>query len=169
MCWRWSRCSDAFASATIWQALAHGWSVEHLFGYGADDEQQVANFGIYTAIGLGMVREVLLVEKHIAVLRWANADVEDLQEKVSFRYDRRLMDKAAMVVWLKTRGWTQGLGGLLRVRCSTCSASSTVNQRRLRVSDAEVLSPWRLTLWLLPWSATGSSPTRCIRQGGNCR
>ena len=90
----------AFASATIWQVLADGWSIEHLFGYGADDEQQVASFGIYTAIGLGMVREVL-VEKHIAVVRRANADVEDLQEKVSFRYDRRLMDKAAMVVWWK--------------------------------------------------------------------
>ena len=90
----------AFACATIWQVLLDGWSIEHLFGYDADDEQQVASFGIYTAIGLGMVREVL-VEKHIAVLRRANAESRTCKKKVSFRYDRRLMDKAAVVVWWK--------------------------------------------------------------------
>jgi hypothetical protein len=35
------------------------------------------------------------------VLRWANAAVEDMQDKVSFRYDRRLTDKSEMVVWWK--------------------------------------------------------------------
>ena len=63
----------AFASAVIWQALADGWSIEHLFGYATDDDQQAANFGVFTAIGLGMMSEVLLVERWIAVLRWANA------------------------------------------------------------------------------------------------
>jgi hypothetical protein len=91
----------AFASAIIWQALADGWSIEDLFGYAADDNQRAANFGIFTAIGLGMVSEVLLLEQHIAVLRWANAQAEDLGERVSFRYDRRLMGKPSMVVWWK--------------------------------------------------------------------
>jgi hypothetical protein len=91
----------AFASAVIWQALADGWSIEHLFGYAADDDRQAANFGVFTAIGLGMVSEVLLVERWIAVLRWANAHAEDLGERVSFRYDRRLMGKPSMVVWWK--------------------------------------------------------------------
>lgn len=91
----------AFASAAIWQALAHGWSIEHLFGYHADDEHELASFGIFTAVGLGMVSEVLLIEQHIAVLRWANAHVEDLGERVSFCYDRRLMDETEMVVWWK--------------------------------------------------------------------
>ncbi len=39
-----------------------------------------------------------LVMATIAVLRWGNAAVEDLREKVSFRYDR-LTDPAQMTVW----------------------------------------------------------------------
>lgn len=100
----------AFASATIWQALADGWSIEHLFGYAADDDQQAANFGVFTAIGLGMVSEVLLVERWIAVLRWANTHFEDLGEKASFRYDRRIMDDRAMVVWWRHRRLDPGPG-----------------------------------------------------------
>jgi hypothetical protein len=101
---------QAFATATIWQALADGWSIEHLFGYHADDEHEVASFGIYTAIGLGMASEVLLVERDIAILRWANAHVEDLGERVSFRYSRKLMDPAGMVVWWKHRRLDPGPG-----------------------------------------------------------
>ena len=94
----------AFESATIWQALADGWSIEHLFGYGADDAQEVASFGIYTGIGLGMFRELLLVEGNLAILKWAHPG------EASFRYDRRVMEGKAMVPWWRHRRLDPGPG-----------------------------------------------------------
>ena len=43
-------------------ALGDGWTIEELFGYGADDVTETADFGVVTGIGLGMFGEILLVE-----------------------------------------------------------------------------------------------------------
>jgi hypothetical protein len=93
---------EAFASAWIWQALGDGWSVVDLFGYAADDATGHADFGVVTGIGLDMFGEILLVEANLAILKWAHPSVgAELKPegKVSFRYDRRIMNGKAMVPW----------------------------------------------------------------------
>ncbi len=109
---------EAFASAWIWQALGDGWKIEDVFGYAADDATETADFGVVTGIGLGMFGEILLVEGNLAILKWAYSNVvagiepEAIKEKVSFRYDRRLMDKPSMVVWWKHPRLDPGRGRL---------------------------------------------------------
>ena len=108
----------AFGSAWIWQALGDGWTIVELFGYGADDVTETADFGVVTGLGLGMFGEILLVEGNLAILKWAPSSVvaeiepQDIKERVSFRYDRRLMDKPSMVVWWKHPRLDPGRGRL---------------------------------------------------------
>jgi hypothetical protein len=104
----------AFGSAWIWQALGDGWTIVDLFGYGADDATRTADFGVVTGIGLGMFGEILLVEGNLAILIWAHpsvvAEIEPPAAKVSFRYDRRIMDGKAMIVWWRHRRLDPGPG-----------------------------------------------------------
>jgi hypothetical protein len=104
----------AFGSAWIWQALGDGWTIAELFGYGADDVTETADFGVVTGIGLGMFVEILLVEGNLAILKWAHpsvvAEFEPPAGKVSFRYDRRAMDGKAMIVWWRHRRPDPGPG-----------------------------------------------------------
>jgi hypothetical protein len=106
----------AFGSAWIWQALGDGWTIVDLFGYGADDATRTADFGVVTGIGLGMFGEILLVEGNLAILIWAHpsvvAEIEPPAGKVSFRYDRRIMDGKAMIVWWRHRRLDPGPGRL---------------------------------------------------------
>jgi hypothetical protein len=104
---------DAFGSGWIWQALGDGWSVLDLFGYGADEATETTDFGVVTGNGLGIFGEILLVEGNLAILKWAHSSVvadEPRAGKVSFRYDRRIMDSNAMVVWWRHRRLDPGPG-----------------------------------------------------------
>jgi hypothetical protein len=100
---------DAFGSGWIWQALEDGWSIVDLFGYGANEATQTADFGVVTGIGLGMFWEILFVEGNLAILKVV-AEIEPPAGKVSFRYDRRIMDGNAMVVWWRHRRLDPGPG-----------------------------------------------------------
>ena len=103
------------AGARRWLAIVD------LFGYSADDASEMADFGLVTGIGLGMFRELLLIERDVAVLRWAHPNVGiklPPKEKVSYRYDRRIMDKSAMVPWWRHRRLDPGPGRFAPPRLS---------------------------------------------------